>query len=80
MLESAFLRRAAGAVVTAAHVLGDARDVQLTGVEGRVEVAAVIAVNVVRGVAVLAVVPGRQGLHLGVVLGLGEAVYGWARL
>ncbi len=66
--------------MTAAHVLGDAPDVRLTGVKGRVEVAAVIAVNVVRDVAVLAVAPGRQGLQLSVVLGLGEAVYGWARL
>ncbi len=79
LLGSAFLWGDAGAVVTAAHVLGDARDVRLTGADGRMETAAVIAVDVVRDVAVLAVAPGRQGLRAGDVPGLGAAVYALGR-
>lgn len=63
-LGSAFLYEHGTVAVTNAHVVGDADEVRLIDRHGNEEVALVIARDVARDVAVISVVPGREGLTL----------------
>jgi serine protease Do len=75
-LGSAFLWGDGSVVVTNAHVVGKAEEVRLVDRHGREEVARVIARDPVRDVAVISVVPGRDGLSPAPEIpGLGDEVF-----